>query len=154
MDDHQTFHEITFAPKPVTRPQWYELQILIDGVDLCALVSSDASTPSGYAGLHFIFSDLPELSRHLLGEPDPYLSYLGKTQVLGCECGEPGCMPLVCCIQVDASTVQWSDFVYPIFGANGRRGIRRYGGLGPFTFQRSQYKEALLAASALSLTLT
>jgi hypothetical protein len=147
MEEPQTFNRITFVPRRVRRSRWYELQVLIDGVDLCDLVRLDASTASGYAGLHFSFSDLPGLSRHLLGEPDPYLCYVGKAQVLGCECGEPACQPLVCCLQIDASTVQWSDFVYPIFGSGGRRGIRRYGGLGPFTFQRSQYEEALLAAS-------
>src|SRR5205807_6156370 len=52
-----------------------------------------------YVGLPAAHLLLP--SRHLLGHPAPLYESRGKTQVLGCECGEAGCWPLFVRIRLD-----------------------------------------------------
>jgi hypothetical protein len=125
-----------------------EIRIHINGVDLIDLVKrvehAFAGSLSGkYAGLRSD-KDTHLPSRHFFGEPSYAIyGYAGKTQVLGCECGEPGCWPLVCRIEADSSRVRWSDFEQPF--RSGARGSSRwsYEALGPFEFDRKQYDEAL-----------
>lgn len=50
-----------------------------------------------------------------------------KTVLLGCECGEPGCWPLMARVEVGAEQVAWSDFEQP-----HRRDNWAYAGFGPF----------------------
>ena len=94
-----------------------------NGTDLVELVRAQESpfaeaegSPSiagAYSGLAPGPDTLPP-SWHFLGEPsDRLYAYNGKVQVMGCECGEPGCWPLVCRISADAETVTWSDFEQP-----------------------------------------
>jgi hypothetical protein len=130
-------------------------------VDLCDLVRAvelpfaategKPGLAGQYSGLQWHPSTDPvELMRHYLGDPDPAYLYQGRTQILGCECGEPGCWPLVCCIRATGKRVYWSDFAQP--QRSGRRprpwhsGQWRYTSFGPFTFQRAHYEEALLVA--------
>lgn len=84
-------------------------------------------------------------SRHFLGEPTwGVYRYGERTQILGCECGEPGCWPLVCRIQATEDRVVWADFEQP--HRSGREPAHRpwrYQGFGPFEFDRKQYESAL-----------
>ncbi len=94
-------------------------------------------------------------SRLFLGEPSSRLYLNGeRTDVLGCECGEPFCWPLVCRITVNANTVVWSDFLKPDRQADHPTGEWRYDGFGPFEFQRLQYEEALSDAASVAAALT
>ena len=78
---------------------------------------------------HFMGSD----ESHLFSGPRD------KTILLGCECGEPGCWPLMARIEVTDRTVEWRDFMQP-----HRHETWRYDGL-KFVFEREQYEEALTA---------
>jgi REP element-mobilizing transposase RayT len=60
-------------------------------------------------------------------------------QLLGCECGEPDCRPLLAEIELGRETVSWSRF------RRGRRADWSHDRLGPFVFSRSAYEKALAA---------
>jgi hypothetical protein len=98
-----------------------------------------------YTGLRADRSTCPP-AHHFLGNPswDIY-RYGEKIQVLVCECGEPGCGPLVCRIEVGDDRVVWSDFEQPHRSAPKSKRVWNYEGFGPFVFERAQYEAALEA---------
>ena len=125
-----------------------EVSIAIDGRDLRDLVAGVEREPAAaegfrslagrYAGLAADERVLPP-SRHFLGTvASRFDDVRSKVPIIGCECGEIGCWPLPCRIRIDDSKVEWSDFEQP-----HRRGLWDYTGLGPFTFDRLQFDEAL-----------
>jgi hypothetical protein len=61
----------------------------------------------------------------------------GDSCLLGCTCGDTGCWPLTAKVTVTGDQVSWAAF---------RTGHRSWDlrQLGPFTFQRAQYYDALL----------
>jgi hypothetical protein len=75
-------------------------------------------------------------STHFLDNPHAVWFDDGDTVVLGCDCGEWGCWPLVAHITVTQDQVEWSRF---------RQGHREWdlSTLGPFVFARTQYEQAL-----------
>jgi hypothetical protein len=129
------------------------IQIEINGRDLVDLVRAvenpfaykegAASIAGAYAGLPPNDDTCPP-SKHFLGEPsDAIYRYELKTQVLGCECGEPGCWPLLCLIETGPTRVRWSKFEQPHRTDKRSKNPWRYDELGPFEFDRSQYERAL-----------
>ncbi|MFI6688075.1 hypothetical protein [Streptomyces sp. NPDC050485] len=68
-----------------------------------------------------------------------------NTPVLGCECGEVGCWPLMARITVTADLVIWDCFEQP------HRTTRDYTEFGPFKFDRRQYDAALQALTPYEL---
>jgi hypothetical protein len=60
-----------------------------------------------------------------------------KVALLGCQCGEVGCWPLICQITSDQDTVTWSEF------AQLHRPNRDYQDFGPFHFRRGQYEQVV-----------
>lgn len=133
-----------------------EVQILIDGVDLRDLVRSVELAQPGSRGIAGKYAGLPAddsvvpPSEHFLGTPGwAIYRYDDKTQVLECECGEPGCWPLVCIIAPGPAEVVWSDFEQPHRSAQKQGGVVwSYDGLGPFRFIRSEYESALATLRA------
>jgi hypothetical protein len=59
------------------------------------------------------------------------------TPVLGGECGDWLCWPLLCRISVTDDVVTWDEFAQPY------RPVRDYGRFGPFRFTREEYEDAL-----------
>ena len=136
----------------------------MDGVDLADLVRpvempfAIAEGRAELAGKYFgrlwrHDRDLSRVLQHYLGEPG-YL-FRESTDLLSCECGEPGCWPLVCRIRANTNTVEWSDFAQPhrigprLQGAGRFQphpGLWRYDSFGPFVFHRPQYEEAISTA--------
>ena len=127
----------------------YEVvQLIIDGRDLreCvetvelpfAAADGQAQLAGKYEGLRA--DGLLAPGRHLLGAPVPYLQGTGddeRVTLLACECGEPGCWPLVARVRLTGDVVEWSDFEQP------HRPNWSYAALGPFRFARAQYETAL-----------
>lgn len=71
-------------------------------------------------------------------EPDD--PHHGKTCVLGCDCGDPGCWPLVVRITRKASLIGWSEF---------SQFHREWGyGLGPYEFNAGAYDQEFQRISA------
>ena len=131
------------------------IQIRINGRDLVELVRAvenpfaykegAPSIAGAYAGLPPDEDTCPP-SKHFLGEPSATLyKYAAKTQVLGCECGEVGCWPLLCLIEADRTRVRWSSFEQPHRSGKGVQSRWNYDQLGPFEFNRGQYQRALEA---------
>jgi hypothetical protein len=131
------------------------IQIKINGRDLVDLVRAvenpfaykegAASIAGAYAGLPPDVETCPP-SRHFLGEPSGALyRYGAKTQVLGCECGEVGCWPLLCLIEASQTRVTWAQFEQPHRNGKGAQSPWKYDEFGPFEFDRGQYDAALAA---------
>jgi hypothetical protein len=96
-----------------------------------------------YTGIPADVAFLP--SRHFLGEPDPdHSDGDERPYIFICECGEPGCWPLLVRIELRESEVVWSDFCQPHRGPNVA-GEWRYNALPSFTFDRKSYEQALSA---------
>ncbi|NUP11779.1 MAG: hypothetical protein HOW73_37505 [Polyangiaceae bacterium] len=134
------------------------LRILINGIDLVELVrlvelpfASAEGSPSiagAYAGLPP--EEVCPPSRHFYGEPSNELLHSrSKVQILGCECGEPGCWPLLCAITVAGEVVRWSGFEQPHRAGRDDRPSWPYDQLGPFEFDRSQYDRALAITASV-----
>ena len=82
------------------------------------------------------------LEQHFHGAPgsDLVCGPRDKTVLLGCDCGEPGCWPLMAHVEVRYDTVTWDGFTQP------HRDERwSYDAMRPLTFDRRQYDEALTA---------
>jgi hypothetical protein len=96
-----------------------------------------------YQGLPARIIYLP--SRHLLGEPQfLYSDDSGRTQLLQCTCGEPGCWPLLARVTIEPDRVVWDDFCQPHRGPNSRASHWKYDALPAFIFARSDYEAALV----------
>jgi hypothetical protein len=118
---------------------------VIDGVELTELVTQfeiaqGYNDPAGqYGGLVPDWFNYGPLDRYFLA--DTTSSYFAnnpaRIYVLGCECGEVGCWPLECTVDVREDAVVWRDFRQP------HREKRDYAGFGHFTFNRAQYEAAL-----------
>jgi hypothetical protein len=67
-----------------------------------------------------------------------------KTVLLGCECSEPGCWPLMAQLAVEDHEVVWRAFEQP-----HRSGRWAHDNVGELRFDRSQYMAALAAAEEL-----
>ncbi len=113
----------------------------IDGVPLTELIDrfeADAGMqPAGdaYGGLIPQFYRFGPMEDHFHGRSTNSMG--PKTPLLGCECGEWGCWPLMAHITVTTGLVIWDSFEQP------HRTTRDYSGFGPFQFDRYQYDEAL-----------
>jgi hypothetical protein len=97
--------------------------------------SNDMDPVGGYAGLvldHYAFGDPAE---YLLGIHRP--PRRERVPLLGCECGEWGCWPLMARIRIDDGKVIWDDFTQP------HRLDRDYSGFGPFRFPEPDYRGAV-----------
>lgn len=75
-------------------------------------------------------------SAHFLDNPHAVWFDDGDTVLLGCDCGEWGCWPLVADITATDVQVAWTRF---------RQGHRDWdlSALGPFVFARTDYEQAL-----------
>ena len=129
------------------------LRILVNGRDLADLArevelpfargENAESIAGAYSGLPPDRNICPP-SKHFLGQPSAVIyRYGNKVQVLGCECGEPGCWPLICRIEIRQKTVCWTDFEQPHRSGRSPRPAWSYDTLGPFEFDRAQYEMAV-----------
>jgi hypothetical protein len=138
--------------RTVRGAQSEEIRFLLDGIDLFERVRSvelgfaeregHASIAGAYAGLPAQLALPP--SRHLFGE-DAILGFEDGIVPLGiCDCGEPGCWPLLAKVTVEDSRVTWSDFHQPHRDEDAAAGHWTYESFGPFVFDREQYERALI----------
>ncbi|MEU2869775.1 hypothetical protein ABZ769_11280 [Streptomyces olivoreticuli] len=124
------------------------LEILpsINGIPLTELIDkfeTDAGMqPAGdaYGGLIPEYFRFGPMEDHFHGRSTDAMG--AKTPLLGCECGELGCWPLMARITVTANLVIWDCFEQPY------RTKRDYTAFGPFQFDLHQYDDALRALSA------
>lgn len=121
-----------------------EITISINGTGLIDLVRTveqpwaDREGNPRLAGSHMGLGPwaIGGSSMHFLGNPHAVWFDDGDTVLLGCQCGDWGCWPLVADIHASDAQVAWSRF---------RLGHRDWdlSALGPFTFDRARYELAL-----------
>ncbi|MEU8138297.1 hypothetical protein [Streptodolium elevatio] len=146
-----TINELRFDCRQKQRGDGSVLVIVprIDGAPLTELIDSfeiDAGmTPAGdaYGGLIPQFYRFGPMEDHFRGLSTDAMG--PGTPLLGCECGEWGCWPLMARITVTSDLVIWDSFKQP------HRKTRDYTTFGPFRFELRQYGAALDALiSAIS----
>jgi hypothetical protein len=94
----------------------------------------------GYGGLIPESFDYGRLDQYFLGqtrEPS-FWTDIGGVYLLGCQCGEVGCWPLECRIELTEQEVIWREFRQP------HRPLRDYSRFGPLLFSRANYERTLL----------
>ena len=107
------------------------IAIDVDGVPLQDL----AGAPEGFGGL--LVTEVGDPRSWFLGDRSTVWTDEGQSVLLGCPaCGELTCAPLYGVIEVDDARVTWSRFGDSTTDWDGS-------GLGPFTFDRSDYDSAL-----------
>jgi hypothetical protein len=101
-------------------------------------------TPDSLAGLYGFSNPrwvyLPE--SHLV-PGNRFVDRDGRVSIFECDCGTPGCWPLMARIEADEREVVWRDFHQP------HRPNWRYDHFGPFRFRRGEYERALRRPGAL-----
>lgn len=134
---------MSFQVEPWDEHGGHELVPYVDDVRLLDLVSTyeraaHFDVAGQYAGLvldHFNYGDLGE---YLTGESrGGFGGKPGTIALLGCDCGEVGCWPLLTQVVINNDLVTWRDFTQP------HRPQRDYTPFGPFTFNRPQYLKAI-----------
>jgi len=124
-------------------PVVHSVTPVINGTPLTELVTSFETVQQfeplgGYGGLIPEFFKYGPLDSYLMGGFDPggYWDQLGGIYVLGCDCGEVGCWPLICRLKRDGNVVVWDRFRNPF------RPERDYSRFGPFVFDATLYRNA------------
>jgi hypothetical protein len=114
----------------------------VDGESLVTLVAQfeerNGFRPSGgYSGLVPRWFNYGDLRSYFLGTATRQWPSPDRLWLLSCDCGEAGCWPFEARVIALHDTVTWTDF------RQRHRGEWNYAGLGPFTFDRSQYQRAV-----------
>jgi hypothetical protein len=117
---------------------------VIDGTPLPEIVAAfeheqHFEPAGGYSGLIPEWFKYGPLDKYFLGdfENDSYFARMNRVYLLGCQCGEVGCWPLIARIRTEGDSVVWDSFEQP------HRRDRDYSGFGPFVFDAEQYREAI-----------
>jgi hypothetical protein len=130
-------------------PPVFAVLPVVNGTPLTELISAFEAAQhfepaGGYRGLIPQFFNYGRFDRYFMGEFESGGNWaqIGCVYLLGCDCGEVGCWPLECQIQVDGDAVVWHSFKQP------HRPERDYSIFGPFVFDARQYREAVVALNA------
>lgn len=124
------------------------VEILVDGkllIDLVREAESESAAKEGRPKLAGKYGGLPwkiVATDLLLGEATGIWGAQGnqgphRVPLLLCDCGEPGCWPLLASVELTEDRVTWRDFRQP------HRRDWDYSKLGPFSFDRIQYLTAI-----------
>ena len=119
-----------------------EVVPVVDNIELTARAhdferAHDMEPPGSYGGLIPGWFKFGPATVHYFALESAFVDEDGRIPLLGCECGEWGCWPLLARVVADEKTVTWTDFRQP------HRKERDYFGFGPFTFGRVEYERAL-----------
>jgi hypothetical protein len=138
--------EVSFLIKPFEGV--FAITPAVNGTSLTDLISSferehHFDPSGGYGGLIPQWFEYGPLDRYFLGdfEQNSYFAKMGAVYLLGCQCGEVGCWPLMARIRAEGESVVWDSFEQP------HRKDRDYSGFGPFVFDEEQYRGAVAAIS-------
>lgn len=124
----------------------------IDGTPLTLLVTefeeaNGYTDPAGgYGGIVPSYFNYGPLLPYFCGQAssEGISDKPGDIFVLGCQCGEVGCWPLITSVKSVKDGYEWSAFRQP------HRPERSYDGLGSFVFEKVQY-EAVVRGAVLRL---
>lgn len=132
------------------------VNIYIDGralTDIMREFESEMAKREGHpdlAGGYSPFINSQAAGNHYLGRhSEKWGESNSKTALLECECGCPGCWPLLCRIEIGEDEVKWKEFEQPHRGPDSGASFWDYSSFDGFTFSKEQYLAAL-AALAMS----
>jgi hypothetical protein len=135
----ETVNRLSFALKWESGARYVEpvvddrrLSIIVDEFER----ARGFAPAGGYSGLLASASDVVPIDQRFLGVALPGQRSDVKPQILGCECGESGCWPLLARVEIDGASITWTALEQP------HRQERDYSELG-FRFDRSHYYAAL-----------
>ncbi|MCW2398330.1 hypothetical protein [Sphingobium sp. B2D3C] len=145
-------HTLTFECEYVNG-QTLALMPCIDGIRLADLVAeferaNDFNDPAGgYGGIVPAYFDLGPLPDYFYGWRETFEGdQPGEIYALFCDCGEPGCWPLMAHVRIEGERVLWDCFRQP------HRPNRDYSGFGPFTFDQTEYLLAIEKIAPFGIT--
>lgn len=128
----------------------HSIMPVVDGMHLSERVAAfergqQFEPAGGYGGLIPQWFKYGALDRYFLGEfeKDSYFARMNRVYILGCQCGEVGCWPLMARVRAEGESVVWDSFEQP------HRKDRDYSAFGPFVFDDQQYREAVAALSSM-----
>jgi hypothetical protein len=137
------FNLIFFQISPADDPNRQVVPV-IDAVSLSDRVTAFETArgytdpAGGYGGIVPAFMNYGPLDDYFLGRGvSPCRQDDGTQYLLGCECGEVGCWPLMGRIVVTEASYRWECFGNPF------REARDYSDFGPFVFERAAYEAAV-----------
>lgn len=139
--------ELSFLIAPMgDYPNVLSLTPVVNGTLLTKLVAdfereSGFEPAGGYGGLVPDWFAYGSLQNYFEGKADGDLSAEGF-YLLGCECGEVGCWPLLGQIECRGSHMVWHSF------QQAHRKDRDYSRFGPFVFDLSSYRAAVNEAAS------
>jgi hypothetical protein len=128
--------EIVLERTPVVTPH-------VDRISLASLVeayerANNYADGRCYGGLRPEWYKYGPLNDYFTGNvSSDHWSKKSGIYLLGCQCGEVGCWPLIASVRRAGDTFQWEQFRQPF------RLQRDYSGFGPFIFDRTQYEDAV-----------
>jgi hypothetical protein len=122
---------------------------VVDGMPLTEMIAAfereqHFEPAGGYGGIIPGWFNYGALDTYFLGEiqQDSYFFRLNRVYLLGCDCGEVGCWPLMARIRAEGDSVVWDCFEQP------HRRDRDYSGFGPMVFDAEQYRQAVAALTS------
>ena len=146
LPDKRELDEIEFG---FGQTEWGEaITILINGTDMIALLEQyelrfiDENHAGNYMGLMPGYDlPYPEIyqDNFIMRTPSEEVPS-GKSLILTCRCGEPGCGAMVSDIKYSGNKVTWEAFEEPHLQDEWN-----YDEFGPFVFDREQYEGAVAA---------
>ncbi|WP_461186780.1 hypothetical protein [Arthrobacter sp. Z4-13] len=118
-------------------------EIYIDGLPLLALIEPSEAADNPDRKIPLPWADSPKESldqlRQLLGGPLP-ADRNGRTWLLYCQCGDPGCGGVSTRISITEKTVTWSDFGWDDIFGNPTEAVEID---RTFVFERAEYETLL-----------
>ena len=118
---------------------------VVDGMLLTEIIAAfererQFEPAGGYGGLIPERFNYGALSRYFLGdfEQDSYFARMKRVYLLGCQCGEVGCWPLLGRIRIEGPNPWCGTLLNSHTGKD-----LDYSALGPLVFDAEQYREAV-----------
>jgi hypothetical protein len=126
------------------------VNIRIDGqllADIIKRVELPMATAEGHPDIAGGYTSIPlpdDPERYYMGQHEQCWGHNGrKSLLLDCDCGCPGCWPLLCSIAAQGGVVTWSEFEQPHRGLTPGSRHWDYSGFEGFVFDESQYRKAI-----------
>jgi hypothetical protein len=148
--------DVEFKIEHAKKQEYHVLNIYINNENLIDILKDyekqfGENNPGKYDGICIYYFDDIDIIKHFMGEADKknILNYTGKTQILGCTCGEPGCWPFLIKINISGNVIIWNEYEQP-FRSKKRCGEKywNYSNLKALKFNRVEYENKLKNISA------
>lgn len=136
--------EIRLIPVTFEGDVFWSYDILVNGrsfLDQVRAFEQPFADAEGHPGIAGSYAHVPAWPRVLGFFADELVGKHGVGVALfECDCGTPGCWPLMADIVVEPERVLWQRFRQPHRRGHDGQAMWDYSGFGPFTFDRRAYE--------------